>query len=267
MGFYGKFYTTRQRYFRVVYYKQDRNFLPSYFFDDTTMLDSVRFSEIQLDTRSSPYTVTYRQSTSGVMFPSNEELTGQDIVPVVVSIWYSPGTELTVTTNIPLFESITVTTEATTSKVEIEGMGKLTYFTVKHTPGALTVSHPSLDPFTGEHVTLLSLSWPRLHLDSTHIQFTVETAPHMKMEGRLGWDCFNIQNKTIYLEVKGSIPEGDFLVQSNGDYEISGTQYKLSWTQKEVFPKGLQTTFSTIGTYLVATVHTALSEEANVVVV
>merc|ERR1712080_359727 len=46
-----------------------------------------------------------------------------------------------------------------------------------------------------------------------------------------------------------------------------GTQYKLSLIQKGVFPKGLQTTFSTIGTYLVATVHTALSEEANVVVV
>merc|ERR1712080_431365 len=120
----------------------------------------------------------------------------------------------------------------------------------------------------GGHVTV-SLSWPRLEMDTTDLEFTVELTPDRKLEGKLGWECSSNHNNTmVYFDIKGSNPYiGDYIIQRNGHYEkISGTEHKLTWTGKAEFAKGPLAMYSPIDTNIVTSVNTAnLHVDANVV--
>merc|ERR1711955_115191 len=162
----GKFYTTRERIFKVMYDKQNRNFLlGKIHFDDTMTMDGAKYSNMKVDTTSSPYTM----------------------------VWYQP---------------------------------------------------------TSEHVTV-SLSWPKLELDTTDLEFNVEITPQRKLEGKMGWECpSNQDKKVIYFDIKGNNPYiGDYMIQRNGEYEkISETEYKLTWTGKAEYAKGPLAMYSPIDT-------------------
>merc|ERR1712080_350094 len=222
---------TRQRNFKVMYDKQNRNFLLGKIHLDNTMtMDGAMFSNMKVDTRTSPYTMVWYQPSSGHLFPCVKHLLGQD--EVSVNVWHTPGTELKITTNLPHIQSFSVTTSDTTRKMELNGKELVT---VDYTPGSHSISQTVVLP-TGEHVTV-SLSWPRLEMDTTDLEFTVELTPDRKMGGKLGWECSsNHNNKMVYFDIKGSNPYiGDYIIQRNGHYEkISGTEHKLTWTGKAV---------------------------------
>ena len=264
MGYFlfGKFFTTRQRNFKVMYDKQNRNFLLGKILLDNTMtMDGAMYSNMKVDTTSSPYTMVWYQPTSGHLLPSVKQLLGQD--EVTMNVWHTPGTELKIHTNLPHIESFKATTTDTTRKIELNGNELVT---VDYTPGSHSISQTVMLP-TGEHVTV-SLSWPKLELDSTELEFTVEITPHMRLEGKVGWECpSNQDKKVIYFDIKGNNPYiGDFMIQRNGEYEkISDTEYKLTWTGKAGFANGPLVTFSPIDTNLVVSVNTAnLHVDANV---
>jgi len=253
---YGKFYTTRQRNFKVMYDKQNRNFLlGKIHLDDTMTMDGAMFSNMEVDTRSSPYTMVWYQ-------PCVKYLLGED--EVSMNVWHTPGTELKITTNLPHIQSFSVTSTDTTRKMELNGKELVT---VDYTPGSHSISQTVVLP-TGEHVTV-SLSWPRLEMDTTDLEFTVELTPHRKLEGKLGWEfSSNHDNNMVYFDIKGSNPYiGDYIIQRNGHYEkISGTEYKLTWTGKAEFAKGPLAMYSPIDTNIVTSVNTAnLHVDANVV--
>jgi len=262
MGYFlfGKFYTTRQRNFKVMYDKQNRNFLLGKILLDNTMtMDGAMYSNMKVDTTSSPYTMVWYQPTSGHLLPSVKQLLGQD--EVTMNVWHTPGTELKIHTNLPHIESLKITTTDTTRKIELNGNELVT---VDYTPGSHSISQTVMLP-TGEHVTV-SLSWPKLELDSTDLEFTVEITPQRKMEGKVGWDCQD--KKVIYFDIKGINPYiGDYMIQRNGEYEkISDTEYKLTWTGKAEYAKGPLAMYSPIDTNIMTSINTAnLHVDANVV--
>ena len=263
--FYGKFYTTRQRNFKVTYDKQNRNFLlGKIHFDDTMTMNGAMFSSLKVDTTSTPYTVVWHQPTAGFLFPCTKHLVGQD--EVSMSVWHTPGTELKVHTNLPHIESFKITTAGTTRKVELNGKE---WVTVDYTPGSHTVSQTVELP-TGEHVTV-SLAWPRLQSNTGDLEFAVEVTPNRKLEGKVGWECLDrYDNIKVYLDIKGSNPHiGDYMIQRNGEYERIASvpyMYKLTWTGKAEFAKGPLATFSPIDTNMVASVNLAnLHVDANIV--
>merc|ERR1712114_102284 len=129
---YGKFYTTRERNFKVMYDKQNRNFLlGKIHLDDTMTMDGAMFSNMKVDTRSTPYTMVWYQ-------PCVKYLLGED--EVSMNVWHTPGTELKITTNLPHIQSFSVTSTDTTRKMELNGKELVTMdytdleFTVELTP-------------------------------------------------------------------------------------------------------------------------------------
>jgi len=265
MGYflYGKFYTTRQRNFKAMYDKQNRNFLLGKInFDDTMTMDGAKYSNMKVDTTSSPYTIVWYQPISGHLFPCVKHLVGQD--EVTMNVWHTPGTEFKIHTNLPHIESFKVTTTDTTRKIELNGNELVT---VDYTPGSHSISQTVMLP-TGEHVTV-SLSWPKLELDTTDLEFNVEITPHRKLEGKMGWECpSNQDKKVIYFDIKGNNPYiGEYMIQRNGEYEkISETEYKLTWTGKAEYAKGPLAMYSPIDTNIMTSINTAnLHVDANVV--
>merc|ERR1712080_503028 len=145
-------------------------------------MDGAMFSNMKVDTRTSPYTMVWYQPSSGHLFPCVKHLLGQ--YEVSMNAWHTPGTELKITTNLPHIQSFSVTTTDTPRKMELNGKELVT---VDYTPGSHSISQTVVLP-TGEHVTV-SLSWPRLEMDTTDLEFTVELTPDRKLEGKLGWEC------------------------------------------------------------------------------
>merc|ERR1711971_1163980 len=96
----GKYYNNGERTRTVTYEKKNRNFLlGKLFVEDKLMLDGERFGHFKLDTRATPYTMTWFSMPVRRLVPVVRDFTGQD--ELTVSAWHTPGKELKFETNLP----------------------------------------------------------------------------------------------------------------------------------------------------------------------
>merc|ERR1712172_329561 len=104
----GKYYKNGERTRTITYEKQNRNFLlGKLFVEDKLVLDGERFGHFKLDTRATPYTMTWFSMPVRRLVPVVRDFTGQD--ELTVSAWHTPGKELKFETNLPEFRTMKVT--------------------------------------------------------------------------------------------------------------------------------------------------------------
>merc|ERR1712032_94278 len=109
----GKYYKNGERTRTITYEKQNRNFLlGKLFVEDKLMLDGERFGHFKLDTRATPYTMTWFSKPVRRLVPVVRDFTGQD--ELTVSAWHTPGKELKFETNLPEFQTLKVTSAGPT---------------------------------------------------------------------------------------------------------------------------------------------------------
>merc|ERR1712242_684864 len=166
----GKYYKNGERTRTVTYDKQNRNFLlGKLFVEDKLVLDGERFGHFKLDTRATPYTMTWFSKPVRRLVPVVRDFTGQD--ELTVSAWHTPGKELKFETNLPEFQ----TKKATRTM---------------HLP-------------SGKDLTI-DLAWPKMTADASDLEFGVTITPDRKVVTKFGWEWAGV-NKA-YLDVVGNNP-------------------------------------------------------------
>merc|ERR1711971_719591 len=116
----GKYYKNGGRARTITYEKQNRNFLlGKLFVEDKLMLDGERFGHFKLDTRATPYTMTWFSMPVRRLVPVVRDFTGQD--ELTVSAWHTPGKELKFETNLPEFRTMKVTSAGPTKTFWFNG--------------------------------------------------------------------------------------------------------------------------------------------------
>merc|ERR1712032_1399361 len=178
----GKYYKNGERTRTITYEKQNRNFLlGKLFVEDKLMLDGERFGHFKLDTRATPYTMTWFSKSVRRLVPVVRDFTGQD--ELTVSAWHTPGKELKFETNLPEFQTLKVTSAGPTKKFEFNGKEVAT---VDFDSSSKKASHTMHLP-SGKDLTI-DLAWPKMTADASDLEFGVTITPDRKVVTKFGWE-------------------------------------------------------------------------------
>merc|ERR1711900_14648 len=245
----GKYYKNGERTRTVTYDKQNRNFLlGKLFVEDKLVLDGERFGHFKLDTRATPYTMTWFSKPVRRLVPVVRDFTGQD--ELTVSAWHTPGKELKFETNLPEFQTLKVTSTGPTKKFEFNGKEVAT---VDFDSSSKKASHTMHLP-SGKDLTI-DLAWPKMTGNAADLEFGVTITPDRKVVTKFGWEWAGV-NK-VYLDVVGNNPWiGDYKLSRQGEFEeVSGSVYKIKWTGHGETTKGFLRRVSPVETNVVTSVN------------
>merc|ERR1712212_79776 len=245
----GKYYQNGERTRTVTYDKQNRNFLlGKLFVEDKLVLDGERFGHFKLDTRATPYTMTWFSKPVRRLVPVTRDFVGQD--ELTVSAWHTPGKELKFETNLPEFQTMKVTSAGPTKKFEFNGKEVATVdFDSSSKKATHTMHLPS-----GKDLTI-DLAWPKMTADASDLEFGVTITPDRKVVTKFGWEWAGV--KKVYLDVVGNNPwMGDYKLSRHGEFEeVSGSLYKIKWTGHGETTKGFLRRVSPVETNVVTSVN------------
>merc|ERR1711971_1385633 len=245
----GKYYKNGERTRTITYEKQNRNFLlGKLFVEDKLVLDGERFGHFKLDTRATPYTMTWFSMPVRRLVPVVRGFTGQD--ELTVSAWHTPGKELKFETNLPEFRTMKVTSAGPTKTFWFNGEEKAT---VDFDSSSKKASHTMHLP-SGKDLTI-DLAWPKMTTDASDLEFGVTITPDRKVATKFGWEWAGV-NK-VYLDVVGNNPWiGDYKMSRQGEFElVSGSVYKIKWTGHGETAKGFLHRVSPVETHVVSSVN------------